>query len=164
MERTVNVELRKVDTENVWDLCRLKVTPEQENFVAPNLYSIAEAFAVRESGQVALPFGIYEDGAPVGFVMLGHGTAGDEDEPDVAAGNYCLWRFMIDARYQGRGLGRKALELVLEYIRTLPCGPAEFCWLSYEPENTGARALYRSLGFAENGETDGDEIVAILKL
>ena len=38
------------------------------------------------------------------------------------------------------------------------------CSLSYEPENAVARELYRSLGFIENGEMDGDEIVAVLKL
>ena len=42
--------------------------------------------------------------------------------------------------------------------------PAEYVWLSYEPENEKAKALYRAFGFVENGEWDGDEIVAVLKL
>ena len=33
-----------------------------------------------------------------------------------------------------------------------------------EPENEVAKKLYRSFGFEENGEMDGDEIVAVLKL
>ena len=37
-------------------------------------------------------------------------------------------------------------------------------WLSYEPENEVARKLYASCGFVENGEMDGDEIVAVIKL
>jgi len=41
---------------------------------------------------------------------------------------------------------------------------AEYCWLSYEPDNDVARQLYRSFGFEETGEMDGDEIVAVLKL
>ena len=32
--------------------------------------------------------------------------------------------------------------------------------LSYAPENTVARSLYASLGFAETGEVDDDEVVA----
>ena len=56
------------------------------------------------------------------------------------------------------------IKLVIDFIRTWPCGKAEYCSLSYEPENEVARALYRSLGFIENGEMDGDEIVAVLKL
>ena len=71
---------------------------------------------------------------------------------------------MIDKRYQGRGYGREALKLALDFIRTWPCGKAEFCWISYEPENEMAGKLYASLGFEETGEMDGNEIVAVLKL
>ena len=71
---------------------------------------------------------------------------------------------MIDKRYQGRGYGREAIRLALDFIRTWPCGKAEYCEISYEPENENAAKLYHSMGFEENGETDGDEIVAVLKL
>ena len=158
------MELVKITQENVWKLAALRVAPEQEDFVASNLESLAEAFAVREDGYVALPFGLYENGEPVGFLMIGYGTIGQEDEPSVAAGNYSIWRLMIDRRYQGRGLGRRAMEEALRYIRTWPCGRADVCWLSYEPENTGARDLYGSLGFRENSEMDEGEIVAVLPL
>ena len=59
---------------------------------------------------------------------------------------------------------RARFAAALDYIRTFPCGSAEYCWLSYEPENKAAKALYNSFGFVENGETDGEEIVAVLKL
>ena len=55
-------------------------------------------------------------------------------------------------------------KLALDFIRTWPCGKVEYCSISYEPENEVARELYRSLGFMENGEMDGDEIVAVLRL
>ena len=64
----------------------------------------------------------------------------------------------------GRGLGKAALAAALAYIRTFPCGRAKRCWLSYEPENAAARALYRSFGFRETGEMDGDEVIAVLPL
>ncbi len=115
-------------------------------------------------GYTALPFAVYSDDTLVGFVMFGYGTIGDEDEPDVAAGNYCIWRFMIDRNFQKQGYGRAALLAALDYLRTEPCGPAEFCWLSYEPENTVAKALYASVGFVENGQTDGEEIVSVCRL
>ena len=35
---------------------------------------------------------------------------------------------------------------------------------SHEPENSAAKALYASFGFQETGETDGDEVIAVLKL
>jgi len=155
------MELKKVDLSNVWEVIKLNVKDNQKNFVAPNNISIIEAFATIQSGYIALPFGIFEDERYIGFVMLGYGTNGDEDEPEIVQHNYCIWRFMIDERYQGLGYGKKAMELVMNYIKTFPCGEAKYCWLSYEPENIDAKALYYKFGFEENGDMSGDEVVAI---
>ena len=137
------MELRAINIKNVWDITKLKVADHQTDFVAPNGYSIIEAYAVQASGYVALPFGLYENDVPVGFVMIGYGSIGDDEEPQFVKDSYCIWRFMIDERYQGKGLGKAAMEKTLDYIRTFPCGKARFCWLSYEPENTAAKALKR---------------------
>lgn len=164
ISRGGKLELVKIDNKNVWKITKMMVSKNQEDFVASNEYSIIEAFAVRESGYVALPFGLYEGGVPVGFVMIGYGSIGDDEEPEMVNDSYCIWRFMIDKDYQGIGLGSKAMNAVMEYIRTFPCGKAKYCWLSYGPENVAAKSLYHKFGFEENGEMDGDEIVAILKL
>lgn len=158
------IELKPVDGDNVWDIVELSVQDDQQNYVATNTDSILEAYTTGIAGQIALPFGIYNDNELVGFVMFGFDTDGSVDDPEVAVGNYCIWRFMIDKRYQGKGLGKKAVGASLDYLRTWPCGPADFCWLSYEPENEGAKALYQALGFRENGEVCGGEIVAVLDL
>ncbi len=158
------MQLVKLSLKNVWEIIRLQVSPEQEEFVASNGCSVIEAFAAREDGYVALPFGLYEDGKAVGFLMIGYGSIGDEDEPKVAQNNYCIWRLMIDARFQGQGLGTRAIEAAIDYIRTWPCGRADFCFISYDPQNTVAKNLYARMGFRENGETDGDETVAVLPL
>ena len=71
---------------------------------------------------------------------------------------------MIDKNYQGKGLGKEAVRLALEFINTFPCGTGEYCWLSYEAENDIARQLYSSFGFVETGEKDGEELIAVLKL
>lgn len=158
------MELVKISLKNVWEIVRLKVTPEQEDFVASNECSLIEAFAAREDGFVALPFGLYENGIAVGFLMLGYGSLGEEDEPEAAEGSYCIWRLMIDEHHQGKGMGARAMEAALAYIRTRPCGKADRCWVSFEPENTAAEKLYERFGFRKNGEMDGDEAVAVLTL
>lgn len=158
-----NLELRAVDRTNIWKLVKLSVSDEQRDFVATNTESILEAYTTIVSGGVALPFGIFDGAQPVGFVLLGYGRV-DDDDPEIAGGSYCLWRFMIDKAFQRRGCGKRALQLTLDYIRTLPCGPAEWCWLSYEPENEAAKALYHAAGFRETGEMCGDEVVAVLRL
>ena len=158
------MELRKINLENIDEVLALKVAKKQESFVAPNTASIIEAYATISSGYAAYPFGIYENDTPIGFVMFGYDTTEDKYEPEIAKGNYCLWRFMIDEKFQHKGLGKKALELCLNYLKEYPWGKAEYCWLSYEPENERARKLYHQAGFAENGEMCGDEIIAVLKL
>ncbi|MBQ1402412.1 MAG: hypothetical protein IIY90_03815 [Oscillospiraceae bacterium] len=52
----------------------------------------------------------------------------------------------------------------MDLIRTFPFGEAKKVWLSYEPENTRARDIYRKYGFVENGEICGNEIVAVYVL
>ncbi len=52
----------------------------------------------------------------------------------------------------------------MDLIRTFPFGPAKRVWLSYEPENTRARDIYRKYGFVENGEMCGNETVAVYEL
>ena len=158
------LHLRRVDSSNLWELLDLSVTKEQEeaDFVASNSVSILEAYACLVDGKHALPFGLYDGEVPVGFLMLGYDS--QEGDPEIASGNYCPWRLMVDARYQRQGYGRRAVELALDCIRAFPCGPAELCWLSYTPENTAARELYHSLGFRETGELVDEELVAVLPL
>lgn len=158
------MELRKVDSKNIWEIIKLSVNDEQSDFVATNTESILEAYTAVTSSIVALPFGIYSQNTLVGFIMFGYDTIDDKDEPDIVAGNYCIWRFMIDKEYQKQGFGKKAMQVAIDYLRSWPCGKAEYCWLSYEPDNAGAKALYHWVGFVENGEMDGEEVVAVLKL
>ena len=159
------LHLEKIDAKNVWKILKLHVKKEQEDFVAPNDISIIEAYIALSVGGKVFPFGVFEDETPVGFLMIGFDADDSyENPPKIAFGNYSLWRFMIGENYQGRGYGKEALQLALDFIRTYPCGRAEYCYLSYEPENERAKKLYASFGFKENGEKDEDEIVAVLKL
>ena len=159
------LRLEKVNGKNVWDILKLRVAKEQENFVASNDVSIIEAYTAITGNGYAFPFGIYENDTPIGFLMVGFDTDDYwDDAPLVAKGNYNLWRLMIDREYQNQGYGKEAIRLALEFIKLFPCGKAEYCWLSYEPENEVARQLYRSFGFVETGEMDGEELIATLQL
>ena len=159
------LELKKINRKNVVDILNLEVFDNQKSFVSTNNSSIIEAYiAITENNHV-FTFGIYNDDTPVGFLMIGFDVNSDEeDAPKIAKGNYNIWRFMIDKDFQGKGFGKKAMNLALEFINTFPCGIAKYCWLSYESDNDLARQLYKSVGFVETDEKDGEEIVAILKL
>ena len=159
------LRLERVTGKNVWDILKLRVSDEQRSFVAGNDVSIIEAYTAITGNGYAVPCGVHAGETPVGFLMIGFDTDDFwDDAPPVAKGNYNLWRLMIDQRFQGQGYGTEAVRLALEFIKTRPCGEAEFCWLSYEPDNKTAAQLYRSFGFAETGEMDGEELIAVLPL
>lgn len=120
----------------------LSVAPEQARFVASNAVSIAQAHF---QPNVAWFRAIYADDTAVGFLML-------HDDPEKP--EYHLWRFMIDHRYQKRGYGRDALELLLDHVRARPGAFA--LTLSYVPGGGSPGAFYERMGFAHTGEADED--------
>lgn len=143
------VTLREVTAETFLEVIGLSVSEAQKRFVAPNVYSLAQAYVNPEAWVRA----IYADETPVGFLML----ADEPDEPE-----YFLWRFMIDERYQGCGYGRQALELLVDHVRTRP-GATELL-VSYEQGEGGPEPFYHRFGFEPTGEVIDDEMVARLEL
>jgi len=158
------LHLVKATKENFWPLMDLRVTKEQENFVAANSVSLAQAYDTRADGKFVQPFGIYDGETPVGFAMIGHRSYDYEGMPEVDKHSYSLWRFMIDHRYQKRGYGRDAMKLLYDYIITFPDGEEKFWSTSYVEGNDIAAKMYREMGFEPNGEKDDDEIVLVMKL
>ena len=159
------IRLERINGKNVWEILKLRVSKNQRSFVASNDISIIEAYIAQNENGHVFPFGIYDNETPVGFCMIGYGVDDSwTDAPAVAKDSYNLWRLMIDERFQGKGFGKESMKLILDFIRTEPSGSAEKCWLSYDPENEAARSLYRSFGFRETNEWDGNEIIAILNL
>jgi len=158
-------KLKEINGNNIGEILKLEVFDNQKSFVATNNSSIIEAYiAITENNHV-FTFGIYKDETPIGFLMIGYDVnSDDEGAPKIAKGNYNIWRLMIDKKFQGKGFGKKAMNLALEFINTFPCGTAKYCWLSYESDNDVARQLYKSVGFVETEEKDGEEIVAIMML
>ena len=161
------LHLEKITMANAEEIINLKVRKEQEEFVASNALSLAHAYVALSNNQAVYPFGIYYGDKPVGFIMVGFDAhfLGEED-PDVLKKQYFIWRFMIDKRYQNKGYGKQAFKLALDFIKTLPEGEAELCWVSYEPSNTKAKNLYASFGFKEAHEyyVEGEEMPSIIKL
>jgi diamine N-acetyltransferase len=144
-----DVTLREVTRDTVWVVCNLHVSKEQEQFVAPNAFSIAQAYFSREAWFRA----IYADETPVGFVML-------KQVPE--RGSYCLWRFMIDERYQKKGYGKRALQLIIEHVRSMP--RAEELTLSYHKGEGSPQPFYEKLGFRDTGRMINSEYEMKLKL
>jgi len=143
------VDLREITADTVRAVMLLQVAPSQRGFVAPNAVSIAQAMYA--------PLGwfraIYADDVPVGFALLSL----DEAKPE-----YYLWRFMVDARFQGLGYGRAAIRLIADHVRALPGATA--LMVSWVPAPGGPEPFYLGLGFEATGEVHDGEVVGRLDL
>ena len=155
---------KEITNANIWKVCLLEPFENQKDFIAENMQSLAEAYATRNEGNNALPLAVYNDFDLIGFIMIGKGTVGNENESNLIKENYSLWRLMIDKKYHRKGLGKQTIDAAINLIRTFPFGEAKKVWLSYEKENTRARDIYRKYGFVENGEMCGNEIIAVYEL
>lgn len=132
-------------------ICDLSDTlsEQQQKMVAPNAIPIAQAHFSDKAWFRA----VYADKVPVGFIML----YDDAEEPE-----YYLWRLMIAGPHWGKSYGRRALELLIEYVRTRP--KAVELLTSFVPIEGGPEGFYRKLGFVPTGEVDDGEVVVRLKL
>jgi diamine N-acetyltransferase len=143
----VAVTLREINADNWEAVIQFELPADQKNFVASNLYSLAESRIYPSM----VPLAIYHADEPVGFCMYGR----DDDD-----GNIWIYRLMIDGRHQRNGYGRAAMDLLLTRLRDLP--DCRFVLISWEPENNAAGKLYESLGFRLTGQIIEGEVVARL--
>lgn len=149
------VTLREITADTVRSVIRLSVADSQKGFVATNAVSLAQALFAPDAWYRA----IYVGDDVAGFIML-------EDQslrsPPPEKPKVTVWRFMIDAKFQGRGIGRAALLRVIEHVRAK--GLFEMLELSYVPGPGCPEPFYRGLGFLPTGRLDENEIVLALPL
>ena len=124
----------------------LSVREDQRNYVSDSSGILARAYAYRNDRSQA--FIIYDDDVPVGMAMY-H----DLDEWNA----YDFSQFFIDHRYQRKGYGRKAAELILEMMKA--DRKYDRVALCYIDGDDAAKNLYEKLGFRHTGEMDEDEII-----
>ena len=149
---TDTVTLREITEKTVRPICALSDTlsPAHKKMVADNAISIAEAHFSPHARFRA----IYADETPVGFIMI---YIGPEDEEQGKLNKvYFLWRLMVAASYQGKGYGRRAVELLIDKVKA--DGATELLVSCGEGEGS-PEEFYRMLGFERTGEILDDEVV-----
>ena len=149
------VTLREITADTVLAVVRLNVAESQQRFVAPNAVSLAQALFAPQAWYRAICAG----DEIAGFVMLADDSL---LRPPPASPSVAVWRFMVDARFQGRGIGRAAMQRVIEHVRSK--GLFELLELSYVPGPGCPEPFYLSLGFRHTGRSDEGEIVLELPL
>jgi diamine N-acetyltransferase len=129
---------------------------EQTDFVASNVFSLAQAAYQRQPHLI--PLGVYDSDTMVGFVMYA-----DPASPPDELGRTWIYRVMIGQDYQGKGYGRAAMVALLDRMRAAT-PPPRLIALDFHEDNHVAAQLYESLGFERTGEQEGHEVVAMLDL
>jgi diamine N-acetyltransferase len=143
------IKLQEITPDNVHQVMNLKVTSDQEKFIASNARSIAEGSTRKDAWYRA----IYYDDVLVGFCMI-------SDIPEKA--EYYLWRFMIDQQYQRRGYGRRAMEILIEHVKTRP--KAKVFYTSCKKGKGGPEGFYIKMGFHHTGKEENGEYLLQMDL
>lgn len=142
----MNITLREINRDNWRDCVRLKVSPDQERFVASNAVSLAQSKYEEE----CIPLAVYDENVMVGFVMY-------RPEDYLIGKIWFIERIMIGEAFQGKGYGRATMELLLSNLRSDKAYKAIL--ISFVPDNIAARQLYTSVGFEDTGEIEYGEVV-----
>lgn len=139
----MEVSLRPLSQANVRAVCELSLAEDQQDLIAPAAYTVAEA----NYEPNALLRAIYLEENPAGVLLV-------ELEHETPR----LVRFMIDAKHQGRGIGRRAIELLVSDLRHTGWSHLEVAvFLSHE----GSEGFWRHCGFtATDLECDGERLLS----
>jgi len=145
-----DVHFRQITAETVVEICRLSetLTAQQRDMVADNALSIAQAHFSDNAWMRA----IYADDTPIGFIMT---HAGSDYDDGIDCEGVFLWRFMIAGPSQGKGYGRKSMELLLDHLRSQ--GATELYTSCGQGEGS-PEGFYKKLGFVATGEYYDDEV------
>ena len=140
------IHLVPVDKSN-WVKCyRLELHPEQVGNLATNLETIAQS--------------AFEEHFILRCIMKGEKVVGmlawcpEVDEP--IEGLFWLFRLMIEKSEQGKGYGRRAVELAIDEMKARG---ATAIRISCKPHNLVAKSCYLSIGFKEIGVLDDDDLL-----
>jgi diamine N-acetyltransferase len=142
---------------NLAEVCKLSDTlsPEQQKCVAPNVYSIAQAHF---SPDIAWFKAIYLDENPIGFIMV---DTEEEEIPEEEKPCIVLWRFMIAKDFQGKGYGKKALDLVADKFRK---EEKKYFYTSCVMAEISPYQFYLKYGFEDTGIMEEKEEILKMKL
>lgn len=131
----------------------MSLKPGQEQFLAPVSYGIAATVIDPQTSwqRVAL-----DGNQVVGFVSANF----DPDAPEEHFRSV-LWRINVDADDQGKGVGRFAVEQLIDEARTRGFDHVN---VIYEAGEDGPEAFFLRVGFTPVGETEYSEVIAQIRI
>ena len=138
------IRLTEIDETNFFDARALSLREDQRRFLDSPLGILARGYVYRD--QRARVLAVTDEETVVGLLLV--------KDMDVEPACYDLQQFMIDSRYQGKGYGRAALELLLADLRKE--GKYDAVEVCVDKANAAALALFTGTGFRDTGYVDPD--------
>jgi len=151
------ITLQPITNKNLGAVWMMKADPD---LVAPNNWSLAEAFAYRsEYKQDPIVYAICHNDIPVGFILALYNPPADFISSIDNNGQpfYFLWRNMIDEKHQGKGHGRAAMELLIAEAKAGKHGVANAFYTGTDPKSKITPKFYGSFGFEYTGEVEVED-------
>lgn len=141
------IRIKAIDAQNILDVCELTTNQDgigaaEKGHFCCNAISIAQAKYHSEMH----PNAIYNNNVLIGFFMYKR----TENQSDQAT----LCRFMVDKRFQQKGLEEKALEHILRGLKIQGVKKVVF---ATDNANEKEKNLYLSFGFRFMGKIGNDQ-------
>ena len=131
----------------------LSLKPGQEAFIAQTSYAV--------TGAVVNPATSWQRVVLDGDEVVGFVSANFDEEAEKDHFRSVLWRINVDADDQGRGVGRFAVEKLLDEARSRGMDRVD---VIYEAGQGGPEAFFSRVGFVPVDETEYGEVIAEIRL
>lgn len=131
----------------------LSLKPGQEQYLAPVSYGMIATVVNPDTSWQRV---VLDRNEVVGFVSANFDTEASEEHFRSV-----LWRINVDADDQGRGVGRFAVESLVDEAREREMDRVN---VIYESGDEGPQAFFERVGFTAVGETEYGEVIAEIRL
>lgn len=151
--RMAELRLVELSAATIVAVNNLSLKPGQEQFLAPVSYGIAATVVNPTTSWQRV---VLDGDEVVGFVSANF-------DPDFPQEHFrsVLWRINVDADDQGRGVGRFAVQALLEEARSRGFDHVD---VMYDAGSGGPEAFFERVGFTPVGETEYGEVIAEIRL
>ena len=144
-----DLRLEELSAATIVAVNSMSLKPGQEQFLAPVSYGVAAT--------VANPHTTWQRVVLSGDEVVGFVSANFDPEEPQEHFRSVIWRVNVDADDQGRGIGRFAIDSVLDEARARGIGHVD---VMYEGGADGPQAFFERVGFTPIGETEFGETIA----
>lgn len=147
------LHLEELSATNIVAANTLSLKPGQEQFIAPVTYA-AEASVMNPA--TTWQRVVMDDDKVVGFIQANFDP--NEAREELRA---CIWRINVDAEVQGKGVGRFAVDAMLDEARTRGFDHVTVMW---ERGVGGPEDFFHRIGFRDVGESAYGDVIGSLSV